>query len=252
MAQRLALATGQHYVAGMWESAFPRGLEWYLAFPIQESLRDQLARCEAEDYVGPSWCWAVTKGESPILPIRAAFQSECEVHAAWSNPLSPWNPFGRITDAEIQVRGFAIRLPSGLRRGTPGTRIQQWMVDMPQYQKVWCHLDWRDDAEVIPLRGKLWMLLLSSWSKSPGFGPETFVEPPGRTVSNAGSSYSRIEHLHEKATGFREVVGLLLHPASRDGKYVRVGMFTTCEHGLKGFRAADSTTSVSYDTLHKY
>lgn len=95
------------YCAGLWRSKLTRGLRWYAEEP-------DLFR--PEEYRAPTWSWASVFGEVqfPRIPGDARKFNierhqpeiiECKVTLA-----NPANPFGRVTDGKLRMKGVAKKL----------------------------------------------------------------------------------------------------------------------------------------------
>lgn len=222
IAKRVATATGDLHIAGLWKNYLPRGLEWKRAIQEANEIEDLIEGVErSRTYLCPSWSWAAAKWSILLMAPELSYynyRSECEIISAWSNLVSDLNIFGRIKYAELQIKGREVRLPSDLhlQKEFELDEEPEWTVIMSEYYTATCSLDWIGSPDVIPLQGKLSMLLLSSYSED-------------------GGKDSRDSLDHDDN---RHVLGLLLHPAKVDGKYIRVGLFRSMAHegGLRAFQ----------------
>lgn len=97
--------TGYTYLAGLWKEDLITGILWYVVEPSDEIISPAL----------PSWTWARLKGHVRFWsfvrgpPLRAV-DGSCEVVQVTHTLACGYNPYGDITDAELQVRGRVIEV----------------------------------------------------------------------------------------------------------------------------------------------
>jgi hypothetical protein len=192
----------QEYVAGHWKADLFRSVVWDGGGSFKPTLDDALRDLETpEEYIRPSWSWALHGRVAPINPDFAdtAPRAECQILARTT--CTGNNPFGRISDGVLQITGRVAPLPSDLKIVSGGGYARNFApwVCAGDERHIWhCRLDWSPVTDE-ESRGELRMIITGS--------------------------------IPEAKRGFRPRFGLLIHPAgpSHPGKFVRVGVFQSAE-----------------------
>jgi hypothetical protein len=219
LARRFAEATGDRYLAGLWESDLVHGLLWVLLLPEHDSLSHLVESLEDEQtQIGPSWTWAgrgelgpFLRGKRDLLSRRQSLQVnqlQCKILHAATNP-NGQDSFGTVSGGVLIVEAYICQL---------GQAKYIWKVDSSRVRShlgrhanygdfciqkrnekglsFSCNLDWIPSEEE-QWQSELIMALIGSFEES---------------GSHSGSSLSR-------------PYGLLLHKTGVADQYVRVGVF---------------------------
>ncbi|KAK8113053.1 heterokaryon incompatibility protein [Apiospora sp. TS-2023a] len=107
LARRYRDATGDRYVAGLWESQFLESLLWHHAPDNQYSLPPAI-HGRPEIYRAPSWSWASINGYVYLMDMRTVqYQSKilAEVLVRNVELADPENEFGEVLSASLTIRG---------------------------------------------------------------------------------------------------------------------------------------------------
>ena len=282
--------SGRNYLAGLWKediksSPFP--LLWLIWHDLEKlspcrdiELSELIGMLSKQDsYIAPSWSPMRLSGAHFSFQYRDwrvrpddVVVSECDVIDAWTTPLSQENPFGRITDGALRIRGrFLYMLPSNIHQlltyrhvphvwfiaDTGGREPEQALdsdsrlgLETPYYTNrivAYLHIDWappykgpkgeeESNAICIPREG-LSMLLLGSTNGCESTRDRLLQqcsrgEPSPDTPMDVKPVVE--SSVNPGGVSGRDAWGLLLHPSTRgDGSYIRVGMWVS--------RAGDGT-----------
>jgi hypothetical protein len=258
----IAEALGDTYVAGIWCKDLLRGLLWKGESRVvsnQPHYLSHLSRPGSATYTCPSWSWAHTTNESlsyhvshksyQDLPpvddwnglLEHSLRSECRSLNAWSQPENAkLNPYGRITDARLDVEARVAPLPSILHLIPDDHEWlnQAYQVTTHDGSTAVCELDWRnpDDNHDLLLEDVLMMLLASA------VGGVHRKEDLVTIVDDMSTKASTCidPKVAEDYDTERNAWGLLIHPIE-DGKFVRIGRFTVRSKlgGLRAFQGCE-------------
>jgi hypothetical protein len=145
IAEAIATATGDEYVAGLWKSDLHRGLLW--SSPDSTKSKPALRR-----YRAPSWSWASLKATCNFY-VREVSQAGLRVDKehfrinAVTCLSSAVSPFGEITKAEMKVSGLLKRAhPKGgdeekVLRGIEGARDNYTLFDLEEKISIGYYFD---------------------------------------------------------------------------------------------------------------
>lgn len=118
IANRIAMATKDRYVAGLWQDDLVEGLQWVVATEEDYGSSTPWTRISSrrpQSFISPSWSWA-----SVIGPIKSAKKSIGKWETNWEQEI--WSPalhvlgvevdlaheanrFGHVTFGRLRVRG---------------------------------------------------------------------------------------------------------------------------------------------------
>ena len=118
LASVVSAATGDRYLAGLWESDLVSGLTWYHS-PLFQETRPY------KTYIAPSWSWASTSGATRYNDI--SFTSRVEIVDAWCKFVGK-DIFGPVTDGAIELRGVHCLADVSIYRSADDDRARIGMV----------------------------------------------------------------------------------------------------------------------------
>ncbi|KAH7064042.1 heterokaryon incompatibility protein-domain-containing protein [Paraphoma chrysanthemicola] len=106
LAQQYHLATGDRYLAGLWEQTLATDLLWI----NDEHFRafNAAARSYVPDlYVAPSWSWAAISGNIVYTPFHDIKSSDMVVSVSHCSVehVNPLDPYGMVSDARLVIAG---------------------------------------------------------------------------------------------------------------------------------------------------
>ena len=120
IASRFADQIQSDYLAGIWQADVGRGLLWRVDFEPSEDLDTRFTSARANPYRAPTWSWAsidLVNNRTCSVWVSYAFlgpsfemgllDSRFEV-LDWKCDISGSNPFGRVTDGHLLVKGAAL------------------------------------------------------------------------------------------------------------------------------------------------
>ncbi|KAI1119092.1 heterokaryon incompatibility protein-domain-containing protein [Nemania sp. NC0429] len=226
---RLVGYSHEDYYAGLWRQGLAAGLSWFRNMGVVGSTSDTKNAILMQQhgpasrnpsYTAPSWSWATRKQS-----VRYTFECDHEnyraetrsIHA--SITLKGSNPFGQVENGSLQICGKMIAFPARIvyesvadtQNFSPFKR--RCVYDKDQ-RIAWVNLDWYLESNEEENGENMSMLLL-------------------------GSELQRYEGLKRRA---RLGYGIILHPSTIPGKYIRVGAFETDRHGMSLLRSAKFQT----------
>jgi hypothetical protein len=173
LAQGIAEASKDEYIAGLWRRDLFRGLLWWVRPEARwESFLTNLNT--PNPYVAPSWSWASRKSYMEFgvrqhqLPVRTEkIAQECKIIDIKVDLIGS-NPFGAVRNAVLSLSGKLAPLPSMLHLMAPSTfRWPRWKIYERSALLGVCDFDWITDFEEslqAPGVGMM-MLLIASWGK---------------------------------------------------------------------------------------
>ncbi|MBE3047583.1 HET domain-containing protein [Candidatus Bathyarchaeota archaeon] len=253
MAKRIAELCGDEYLAGLWRADMPYALVWYAyvnanpGYHVEmHELVDRL--CSPSPYITPSWSpmrLAGVRIERGLRHntdpgfFRDLVSAECTVLEARAASTG-LNPFGRLQDGLLRIRGRFRRVPSDMRP----LECHAWpprllCVEDQGLVVAYCNIDCQPKGPVP--QGELSMLLVASTGGSPSWRESMHRQnfEPGSNCPcgdpNTGAAASPSSHGSDASgedsgsedEGERDAWGLLLHPAKERGKFVRVGVWAS-------------------------
>jgi hypothetical protein len=111
MARLFAARTQASYVAGLWSDALIEGLSWQghgLPRDYYVSDENENANAVRRPYIAPSWSWASYPGRATMWNMGfAPVATVLDYHVS---PESAADPFGRLADGWVRVRGLLVPL----------------------------------------------------------------------------------------------------------------------------------------------
>lgn len=204
------------YYAGLWRQSLVVDLCWirYADDISPTDIKDELLRRleNKQLYVAPSWSWAVRRQNFEHWIDINDYRDETRSVSA-ETTLYGLDPFGRVKDGLLTVRGIVVPLPSDIVRDSssgslPDNRyVYEKGRQIAQVRLYW----WMEDPET---GADLSMLLLTSY-------------------------------LYAFDTARRRVrmgIGIILHPSKTSGRYFRVGAFRTERYGFGLFQRSSYQT----------
>ncbi len=226
---KLALASSDKYLAGLWLSELPHMLLWK---PEEEMSR-------AQAYWAPSWCWASSIGGVRTHTWWAREKSLIEFVDAEIALVSELDPFGPVTWGCLRLRGF---LMVGRIEASP--RFDSLGPDSRFTGKFQMTVSDHASVQIGPKHGP-WRLVLD-------------------TAMNVDDEYTSfeidhgIESLEDDqvlclpvlSAPFERVQGLLLRPTgARYGQYTRIGTF---ESPILATSSQSSSLCFIYEDLDEH
>jgi hypothetical protein len=256
LAKIISEAIGDEYLAGLWKDDLARGLLWgnkkqkeiYFFEDIRGRTKDELVAARSlsatHPYIGPSWSWIhfshlnyqdLFIGE--LIPemfdsssssfYEFDFREECNFYETSCTPASSLNPFGRLVDAKLVVRG---RKSNPRKIWTEDLSLpfrRRWKVSYGVQSAV-CDVDWwvPEGTREIEVQNAFPLLIGNS------YGQNVFYERDDLGYVFPGSEAYEL-HRKEKVRkceipSHRNAWGLIIQPID-DTRYIRLGRFRSGE-----------------------
>jgi hypothetical protein len=140
----MAEATGDTYLAGLWNNNLIQGLYWINCKPpcTRAELVDRLSSSVANNDIGPSWSWTHCSGvDFPFVQSGTTFSVESNaVKATFTPENADLNPYGRLKEGRLNVNGKVIKLPRTRRRDADYPIFSTWHVIHDSGADI-CHVD---------------------------------------------------------------------------------------------------------------
>ncbi|KAI9773272.1 MAG: hypothetical protein M1839_002184 [Geoglossum umbratile] len=224
LATVIANATGDRYVAGLWQHDLHRGLLW--TAPSSTNALPSL-----RNYRSPSWSWASLKGTCnfhvrEVLQLGKVRTSLFAIDQAQSHALSEANPFGEVISGELRITGLLRRAhPKGIDSEKVFEEIskgedRETLFDLEQRLPIGYYYPDNNDREYLT---EIWC--------SPVMTEERIKHPWGVDSLDGGEQTARTVDAH----------CLALYPLSRtDSIYMRVGVVWVLDFGWFEGREASS------------
>lgn len=223
-----------------------------------------------DSYTAPSWSWA-SRSYTVLfeywsffrdLPVNISWhriKEECQVTV--SVALAGSDQFGRIKDGSLLIRGAAVPIPSQLQLlGEVGKNDKRWQMCKNNEYVAYLSFDW-DEFNDDESFENLSLVLLGS-CKARVNTPWRLIDviPEAESDSGLEDNETYVYHMievaesgekakvtgpHPMAEGERHAYGIIIHPASVPGKYLRVGVFYSVPveaGGLKYFQKCPTQT----------
>lgn len=119
LATKLALTTGDQYIAGLWQSNLVQGLLWHneLQWHKEDARANSttkkipISEPESVGYVAPSWSWASSKQGVIFKRLKP---SSAKVLAVEVAPLADYDPLGRLSGGSVVIQAPLKRVPLSL------------------------------------------------------------------------------------------------------------------------------------------
>ncbi|KAH7139399.1 heterokaryon incompatibility protein-domain-containing protein [Dendryphion nanum] len=248
LARRVAKATGDEYIAGLWRSDLADGLLWMIDRPTKRGLEGhRFDLAGHQGYFCPSWSWAAAKLHSDTqlqgIFLDSNSHQHCEIISAWSILESKLNPFGRITHAELQIRSRVFDLPQDLYYFGEGNAHHRVYFEKENFGRFDVWLDFYRNSSEPSEQCFLCLVISSRIEDSPDTQSDEFSADSDDAVD--ANSEMLDGNLNNKAS----LVGLLVYPAQQEGKYHRVGSWKgTIPKGKVGIE--DGLRDFEYRELH--
>ncbi|KAI0386981.1 HET-domain-containing protein [Hypomontagnella monticulosa] len=288
LAKLAVLGRDDLYLAGIRMESLHLDLFWTPAVSEKPqttfySLLDSLNA--PKQYIAPSWSWARWRGkirfdESPApygdhVPVM---ESE-EVSKAYENveaqmSTSKLNPFGRVTEGSLQLTGTVVPLlPRLERQGCPENSWEMYNEKGEYVANL--TFDWDEPRNWLPIEKLSLVLIGSYWSwraykiasiyedPIPDFDEDDDVEEMDVDMdpdleeedddrmddsSSDSEDISFEEAVSKEPDVDKFAYGLILHPAKTEGKYLRVGIFSSWPREGGGLRKFFGNRGIS--TVH--
>lgn len=150
LAKAIAQKTRNTYVAGLWTSDLMRQCLWqgHRGIGTLEELIESLTIVR-KDYICPSWSWGRQHTVNFHSRRRGVWVSEYETLTAWATPHSKLNPWGRITDAHLELRARYMTIDgvwTRIAQETTRSHFHEWKLHLSGRSQIVCSLDWDDEA----------------------------------------------------------------------------------------------------------